>query len=52
MSVMKGATVFAYRVQDPERYGAEFDATGKVLSLEEKPKQQEQLCSDRTVLLR
>lgn len=36
----EGATVFAYRVQDPERYGvAEFDATGKVLSLEEKPRQ-------------
>jgi len=35
-----GATVFAYHVQDPERYGvAEFDAGGKVLSLEEKPKQ-------------
>ena len=35
-----GATVFAYHVQDPERYGvAEFDATGKVLSLEEKPTQ-------------
>jgi glucose-1-phosphate thymidylyltransferase len=35
-----GATVFAYRVADPERYGvAEFDATGKVVSLEEKPKQ-------------
>ena len=35
-----GATVFAYHVHDPERYGvAEFDATGKVLSLEEKPKQ-------------
>lgn len=34
-----GATVFAYHVHDPERYGvAEFDATGKVLSLEEKPK--------------
>jgi glucose-1-phosphate thymidylyltransferase len=33
-----GATVFAYRVHDPERYGvAEFDATGKVISLEEKP---------------
>ncbi|MEX8192592.1 glucose-1-phosphate thymidylyltransferase RfbA [Comamonas guangdongensis] len=33
-----GATVFAYHVQDPERYGvAEFDAQGKVLSLEEKP---------------
>ncbi|MBP9941399.1 MAG: glucose-1-phosphate thymidylyltransferase RfbA [Comamonas sp.] len=34
-----GSTVFAYHVQDPERYGvAEFDAAGKVLSLEEKPK--------------
>lgn len=33
-----GATVFAYHVQDPERYGvAEFDADGKVISLEEKP---------------
>ena len=35
-----GASIFAYHVQDPERYGvAEFDANGKVLSLEEKPKQ-------------
>jgi glucose-1-phosphate thymidylyltransferase len=33
-----GATVFAYHVHDPERYGvAEFDRQGKVLSLEEKP---------------
>ena len=33
-----GATVFAYHVHDPERYGvAEFDQAGKVLSLEEKP---------------
>jgi len=33
-----GATVFAYHVHDPERYGvAEFDSTNKVLSLEEKP---------------
>ncbi|MBI6682234.1 glucose-1-phosphate thymidylyltransferase RfbA [Pseudomonas viridiflava] len=33
-----GASVFAYHVQDPERYGvAEFDDTGRVLSLEEKP---------------
>jgi glucose-1-phosphate thymidylyltransferase len=35
-----GATAFAYAVQDPERYGVvEFDATRKVLSIEEKPKQ-------------
>ena len=34
-----GATVFAYHVQDPERYGvAEFDEYNKVVSLEEKPK--------------
>ena len=34
-----GTTVFAYHVNDPERYGvAEFDSTNKVLSLEEKPK--------------
>ena len=33
-----GATVFVYPVTDPERYGvAEFDAAGKVISLEEKP---------------
>ena len=34
------ATVFGYRVADPERYGvAEFDGTGNVISIEEKPSQ-------------
>ena len=36
---LEGGTVFAYHVNDPERYGVvEFDATGRAISLEEKPK--------------
>ena len=35
----RGATVFGYQVRDPERYGVvEFDASGRAISLEEKPK--------------
>jgi glucose-1-phosphate thymidylyltransferase len=35
-----GATVFAYRVRDPERYGVvEFNADGQVVNIEEKPRQ-------------
>jgi glucose-1-phosphate thymidylyltransferase len=35
-----GATIFGYHVNDPERYGVvEFDATGKAVSIDEKPKQ-------------
>lgn len=38
-NLKSGATVFGYNVHDPERYGVvEFDKHGKVLSLEEKPK--------------
>jgi len=36
----KGASVFAYQVRDPERYGVvSFDAAGKAVDMEEKPKQ-------------
>lgn len=39
VEVQKKATVFGYYVQDPERYGvAEFDKSGNVISIEEKPK--------------
>ena len=38
VSLESGATIFGYEVRDPERYGVvEFDDTGKVVSLEEKP---------------
>ncbi len=38
MAREQGATVFAYHVQDPERYGVvDFDAQGRATSLEEKP---------------
>jgi len=39
-ALREGATIFGYWVQDPERYGVvEFDAGGRVLGIEEKPKQ-------------
>ena len=38
LNVNSGATIFAYKVADPERYGVvEFSQTGKVISIEEKP---------------
>jgi glucose-1-phosphate thymidylyltransferase len=41
-----GATVFGYHVQDPERYGViEFEPSGKVLSIEEKPQQPRSHCA-------
>jgi glucose-1-phosphate thymidylyltransferase len=39
-NLSEGATIFGYPVTDPERYGVvEFDRSGKVLSIEEKPAQ-------------
>ncbi len=38
VGLTRGATIFGYPVRDPERYGVvEFDAAGKVVSIEEKP---------------
>jgi glucose-1-phosphate thymidylyltransferase len=38
LEIKKGATIFGYKVNDPERYGiVEFDENGKVISIEEKP---------------
>lgn len=38
VSLQEGATIFGYEVRDPERYGVvEFDDSGRVISLEEKP---------------
>jgi glucose-1-phosphate thymidylyltransferase len=40
LAIEHGACIFGYQVRDPERYGVvEFDAYGKAISLEEKPKQ-------------
>jgi glucose-1-phosphate thymidylyltransferase len=40
LAIKRGACIFGYQVRDPERYGVvEFDAKGKAISLEEKPKQ-------------
>jgi len=39
LAIERGACIFGYQVRDPERYGVvEFDADGKAISLEEKPK--------------
>jgi len=40
LAIDRGACIFGYQVRDPQRYGVvEFDADGKAISLEEKPKQ-------------
>jgi glucose-1-phosphate thymidylyltransferase len=39
LAIKKGACIFGYQVRDPQRYGVvEFDKSGRVISLEEKPK--------------
>jgi glucose-1-phosphate thymidylyltransferase len=39
LAIKEGACIFGYQVRDPERYGVvEFDRSGRVISLEEKPK--------------
>ena len=50
----RGATVFGYYVDDPERFGiVEFNSEGKAISIEEKPETpQEQLLRNRSLLLR
>jgi glucose-1-phosphate thymidylyltransferase len=40
LAIERGACIFGYQVRDPQRYGVvEFDAEGRAISLEEKPKQ-------------
>jgi glucose-1-phosphate thymidylyltransferase len=40
LAIARGACIFGYQVRDPQRYGVvEFDAQGRAISLEEKPKQ-------------
>ena len=50
----KGATVFGYYVDDPERFGiVEFDEHGKAMSIEEKPEHpKKQLLRDGSLFLR
>ena len=50
----EGGLVFGYLVRDPDRYGVvEFDPSGRVLSIEEKPaRPKSQLCRPRPLFLR